>query len=305
MNTAAQVDAQLVQWIQAGLLKPAIVINLARACMGWPYIFGAAGQIDTPAFRRTSARRYEDSKPAEAAVIIERCQVASGRKGTCEGCKWYPSGTTRSYDCRGFTRWVFGKVNVSIKGAGATSQWNDNSNWVEKGEIANMPLGVVCVLFMRDGNKMGHTGIHIGNGDIIHCSGEVKEDSITNKHWTHYAIPKNMEGVVPVSKPTIRKGSKGEYVTLAQNDLISLGYDVGPKGADGIFGTATQNAVKKFQTDYKITPVDGIVGPKTWEALDAAVVTEYYKVTINHVPLITAQALVSQYPNSTMEKEQS
>ena len=301
MNTAAQVDSQLVQWIQSGLLKPVIVINLAKACMGWSYVWGAAGQYCTPANRNSYAKR-SSCPEAESKVIINKCQALNGTKGSCSGCKWYPGSTTRFFDCRGFTRWVFSKVNVSIQGSGATSQWKDNNNWTEKGEIANMPLGVVCVLFQQNGNKMAHTGIHIGNGEIIHCSGTVKEDTITNKHWTHYAIPKNMEGVVPVSKPTIKKGSKGEYVTLCQNDLISLGYSVGDEGADGIFGTATLNAVKQFQKDHGLN-ADGIVGPKTWEALDAAVVTEYYKVTINHVSLITAQALVNQYPNSTMEKE--
>ena len=305
MNTAAQVDTQLTSWLQAGLIKPEIVKNLAEACLGWSYVYGAYGQYDTPSLRESYAKKYASSMPDEAKVMISKCQVLREKnpRESCSGCKWYPSGKTRCFDCRGFTRWVFSKVDVSIKGVGATSQWNDNSNWQEKGTISNLPLGSVGVLFQQNGSKMQHTGIHIGGGNIVHCSGEVKYDSITNKHWTHYAIPKGMEGVVPVDKPTIKKGSKGEYVTLAQNELISLGYDVGPKGADGIFGTATQQAVKQFQTDYNVKPVDGIIGRKTWDALDNAVVTEYYKVTIPHLPKPTAETLVQQYAGATMEKE--
>lgn len=306
MNTAKQVDTMLSLWIQARLLKTEVVIKLAEACMGWPYVFGAAGESDTPTTRLSFSDRYAKSKPEESAVIKSKCQVIRDKnpKVSCDGCKWYPDGSTRCFDCRGFTRWVFGKVGVKINGAGATSQWNDDNNWVEKGEIKDLPLGSICCLFQWSKGAMQHTGIHVGGGVIIHCSGEVKYDSITNTHWTHYAIPKNMDGVIPLNKPTLRRGSKGEYVVLAQNELISIGYDVGPKGADGIYGIATQNAVKKFQTDYNVSPVDGVIGPKTWEALDNVVVKECYKVTIPHVNKATAEALIKQYPDATMEKEE-
>jgi len=36
---------------------------------------------------------------------------------------------------------------------------------------------------------MSHTGLHIGDGLIIHCSGEVKYGSTDDTTWTHWAIP--------------------------------------------------------------------------------------------------------------------
>lgn len=57
-------------------------------------------------------------------------------------------------------------------------------------------------------------------------------------------------------------GSGGEEVRKLQNALMSAGYDVGARGADGKFGPATQAAVKKYQKD-KGLDVDGIVGSKT------------------------------------------
>ena len=60
---------------------------------------------------------------------------------------------------------------------------------------------------------------------------------------------------------TIRKGSKGEYVKIAQRKLGFTGTDV-----DGIFGNDTDKAVKAFQ-DNKNLVVDGIVGPATWTEL--------------------------------------
>ena len=67
--------------------------------------------------------------------------------------------------------------------------------------------------------------------------------------------------------PTIRKGSKGEYVKLLQTSLISLGYSCGKCCVDGDFGSATLSAVKAFQKDHGLV-VDGIVGPKTWAEIN-------------------------------------
>lgn len=72
-----------------------------------------------------------------------------------------------------------------------------------------------------------------------------------------------------MTRPSLKKGSKGDYVVELQQALIKLGYSVGNAGADGDFGNATLAAVKRFQTDHKLT-VDGVVGTKTWAAIDLA-----------------------------------
>lgn len=73
----------------------------------------------------------------------------------------------------------------------------------------------------------------------------------------------------------LRRGYSGQDVRELQERLASLGYDIGPWGADGDFGPATDQAVRAFQsehTDRDGNPleVDGIVGALTWGALDAA-----------------------------------
>jgi len=77
--------------------------------------------------------------------------------------------------------------------------------------------------------------------------------------------------------PTIQRGSRGQAVTLAQQNLLNRGYSVGPAGVDGIFGNHTYAAVVNYQTDRSATgfwrltfplDVDGIVGPQTWFRLD-------------------------------------
>lgn len=308
MNTAANVSAELAGWLASGLLKSEVIVKLAEDCIGWPYVFGAVGELCTPDTRRKYYNNYKTRDPAEAEQIKKRCRVLSGAS-SCSGCTYYPGGATRCFDCRGFTRWVFGQVGIRINGAGCTSQWNDNSNWIQKGEIRDMPTDVVCCVFMRstsDSRVMSHTGIHIGGGIIIHCSGTVKRGKTTDKGWTHYAIPKGVDGKVPTpepgtDKPTLRRGSQGAYVTLAQTKLIQMGYDLTPYGADGKFGAKTEAAVKQFQRDQGLE-ADGIVGPKTWAALDDGK-AETYTVTVQHISRSVAEEIIGKY-GGTMTKEE-
>ena len=74
-------------------------------------------------------------------------------------------------------------------------------------------------------------------------------------------------------RDTLRKGAKSRDVAEFQGILIALGYDVGKKGADGVYGSETRSAVRAFQGDHELTP-DSVVGPATWQkalALIAAV----------------------------------
>jgi len=66
--------------------------------------------------------------------------------------------------------------------------------------------------------------------------------------------------------PTLKVGSKGEYVLYWQKYLNANGYFCGLE--DGIFGKNTKIAVMQFQADYPICgKPDGIIGPKTWNAI--------------------------------------
>lgn len=77
------------------------------------------------------------------------------------------------------------------------------------------------------------------------------------------AVPQNNGRADPAltiaNYPTIKKGSKGEYVVILQKKLGGL-------TADGVFGNKTEAAVKTFQR-FNDLAADGIVGPKTWAAI--------------------------------------
>lgn len=293
MNTAAQVDEMVDRWKAEGKSKAEIVWKAAEAMIGWPYAWGALGQGCTVANRRSCMARSSIAE-GDRELIRKRCQVLNGSAGSCQDCKYQG---TLLYDCRGFTRRTIERAGVTIQGAGATSQWNTAENWTEQGLIRDMPKDKVCCVFQKNPNSnvMEHTGLALGD-QIIHCSVEVKTGHTYDKGWTHYAVPKGIDGTAPVpepSFPTIRKGSRGQYVTLAQTKLIQQGYDVGRSGADGIFGTATEAALKMFQANHGLKQ-DGICGPLTWAALNDGRAT-FYTVTVRHVSKSVAESIVSKY----------
>lgn len=300
MNSAQTVDNLLANWEQQGLSKAGIVWKLAEACLGWSYVFGAVGELCTPAIRRKYYNNYINSKPAEAEQIKKRCNVLSDKSSVCDGCTYYPSASTRCYDCRGFTRWCLGKVGITLQGAGATSQWNNDANWVEKGRIQDLPPGQLACFFHANGNTMEHTGFAL-SGQTIHCSGTVKRGKTTDRGITHYAIPRGLDGNVEPVLPTLRYGSSGEYVTLLQTKLIQLGYDLSPYGADSKFGRKTESAVKEFQKNNGLEQ-DGVVGKRSWECLLSSE-TKYYTVTVSHLAKAAAEEIVGKYGGTMVAEE--
>ena len=243
------------------------VVEKAKSLLGSPYVWGATGEKCTVANRK---RRLNSSKLTEVskANIKKRCPVLSGKQTTCAGCKYEGM---NEYDCIGFVNAVNKSCGINLIGAGATYHWGNTGNFVRRGPIAEMP-NVVCCVYQGDGKKMSHIGFHIGNGEIIHCSGsgEVKYGKTTDSGWTHYAIPKGYytdeelkEAKVlstTIGSTVLKKGMTGNDVFQLQVMLNVLGYDCGEP--DGVYGTKTVNAVKAFQKANNIT-VDGKAGPVT------------------------------------------
>ena len=241
--------------------------DLARSLIGCPYIYGTWGKATCSVSLRS---RYASYNPTQKEITYKRCPRlrSSSPVDTCDGCKYQG---LLAFDCRGFTHYVLEKAGIDISGGYVERQWSDK-NWDEKGDIAAMP-DLICCVFVYKNGKWKHTGLHVGGGLIIHCSGEVKEDQAVGgaNKWTHYAIPKGLytpEEIRAAHKGgfmrTMKNGSTGDDVRELQEALTSIGYYCGT--ADGLFGNLTAYAVKSFQRDNGLT-VDGIVGPATFEAL--------------------------------------
>jgi hypothetical protein len=190
--------------------------------------------------------------------------------------------------------------------------WTTNSNWKEKGLVKDgIPGGVLVCLFKQSEDnpkKMAHIGFYL-DGETVECSHNVEYHSSRSSKWTHWAIPACIGGEVPAYHQTIRKGSTGPAVVECQDDLIQLGYDVGPTGADGKFGAKTEAAVKAFQGAHGLKQ-DGVVGPATWAALDeAADIPEpepspsIFTVTIPNLTESEADAICKQYAGAVKTAE--
>ena len=277
MKTAEQVDEYIVKLKNKGIPLSEAAWKLALACVGWPYIFGDRGQYCTPAHRRAAYASKGDKYP----TIKSKCKNFNGT-GTCTGCKFYPGGKTRAFDCRGFTYWVLLQIfGWKLEGGGCTGQWNYGPNWKAKGKIKDgIPKDTLVCLFYSKNNAektWEHTGFGF-NDETVECSSGVQHFTTRNKKWTHWAVPACIDQVGPTPEPTpeptpakhstLRKGAKGAEVKKMQNLLIKKGYNLPKFGADGQFGNETFEAVKKFQKANGLS-VDGIVGPKTWAALEA------------------------------------
>jgi lysozyme family protein len=76
-------------------------------------------------------------------------------------------------------------------------------------------------------------------------------------------IPSVPQSSTPLANPTLKRGSKGQWVALLQKHLSAMSF---PLAVDGDFGPQTELIVKKYQKFVNLNP-DGVVGPKTWGSI--------------------------------------
>lgn len=195
MNTAVYVDTMIAQrraQIQnGGILLSAGCWDLALACIEWAYVYSAWGAECTESERR---KRYGMTGNEN---IVKNCQILSGKKGSCDGCKWYPDRfRTRCFDCRGFTKWAIEQITgFALYGDTVAAQWGTAGNWCRKGEIGKdeIPEGVLVCLFIYKGGRWTHTGLYM-NGATCECSSNVQYfEQMKKGRWTHWAVAKPFE----------------------------------------------------------------------------------------------------------------
>lgn len=95
------------------------------------------------------------------------------------------------------------------------------------------------------------------NPNFILQNGEGACEGVCKYLSVNY-VPRALENFA-----TIRRGDRGNFVTILQYLLNEYGANLSP---DGIFGTNTETAVRTFQANNGLTQ-DGIVGRNTWNAL--------------------------------------
>lgn len=205
MNSADFVAALVEQMKSEGIPLSEKCWRVALACVGWAYVYGAWGAECTPAERRKRLGYNPDHTTIKTA-----CQVLSGKKGSCDGCKWHPDGhRTRCFDCRGFVDWVLKEVaGFDLYGDMVSTQWNHADNWCAKGQIGKDPIpnGALVNVFICKGGKWTHTGFY-KDGATVECSSGVQYfEKMKANRWTHWAVAKCFKDEMEVEDDMARPG---------------------------------------------------------------------------------------------------
>lgn len=243
--------------------------EIARAwCLervGCPYLYGGTGQICTPSYRQARAAQY----PQYAEKIRRNCPRMAGGSASCIGCRWADAGGRgrRAYDCAQLTRWCMAAVGITLV-SGAHSQWT-KTVWAHQGSLQNMPRDMLCLVYRENAGRMGHVGVYLGDGTVVHAKGHdygVVHQSLSATDFTHYGIPAGLyDDLAPLA---IQKGASGEIVKQLQEMLLEAGMALPRWGADGQFGSETAAAVLAFQQSLGL-PETGACDAATWQALRA------------------------------------
>ena len=99
------------------------------------------------------------------------------------------------------------------------------------------------------------------------------------------------------SERILKLGCRGDDVKKLQEDLIRMGYDVGPDKADGDYGDNTKKAIMKFQEQHHVEPVDGEVGNLTRAALKEIL----EKDTVSEKPIETEPEPDTKIPRKNLQ----
>ena len=291
-------------------IKASDLIGLFQQALSekWGYIWGTDG------IKWTKAKQDQINQTTDESRALSRKY----------GAKWI--GHTVA-DCSGLFSWAFEQL-------GGTMYHGSNTMYLkwcaEKGELKSGKrtdgdiLKPGTAVFCWNGKTYSHVGLYIGGDTVIEAAGTqegVTTSKVSATKWKYWGELTGVEFDVsgddpapaptptpdpapsPAGKPTIRKGSKGEYVTLAQTMLINRGYNLDPYGADGSFGMITEKAVKAFQRDWDLT-ADGIIGPKTWAMLESSPAKQQtYRVIFTGLTESEARALLAKWTGGTMERE--
>ena len=190
----------------------------------------------------------------------------------------------KSFDCSGYTRWVFGRNGVAIP----MGSWNQAIMCRDHGTIIPVSEAIRtpgALLFGGPNNgysgygPSGHVAISLGNGYTAEAMGTaygVGSWRASGRPWTNAGLvpgvtysnpPVNANTVLKqdlIDKvktlPVLKKNYTGFPVQVWQCALnASIGSHL---IGDGKFGPQTDAATRDFQKFWRIT-VDGIVGPQT------------------------------------------
>lgn len=279
----------------------------------WGYIWGTAGEVWTQAKQNALVQVFIN-KYGPNWKDNEKAKKEDKYRGALNGSKWI--GHTVA-DCSGLFSWAFKQLGGYMY-HGSNTMWDkyctDRGQLTKKGRTDGQPLKPATAVFTGNDSNKGHVGLYVGNDTVIEASGTnagVITTTISGGKWTFWGELKGVDygdnttqiPVVEQTKPTLKRGNKGKWVTELQTILKSKGYDLGSYGVDGDFGKCTEAAVRQFQLDNDLV-ADGVVGAKTWEALyQNGTKIKYVTVHIPRVKEDDASEFLNKYAGSWITNE--
>ena len=94
-----------------------------------------------------------------------------------------------SFDCSGLVYYCLQQAGLSVERTSA-SGFSKNNDWEKITSMDDLKLGDI-LFFSTGGKKIGHTGIYIGDGNMIDASstnGEVVQRSCTTSYWKNHFV---------------------------------------------------------------------------------------------------------------------
>ncbi len=140
-------------------------------------------------------------------------------------------------DCSGFLYPLSGSDDTA---AGYYSKCPD------RGKISEMPRDKVCLIFRKEGGKIVHVAIYVGDGTLYEMWDGCEHRDFVEKEWTHYGIPDWIE-------PQTDKLVVGGTVTIAK--ALPIFYNAQD-------AKAGKNALKKKYSAgvYYVYKIDSVTG---------------------------------------------
>lgn len=179
--------------------------------------------------------------------------------------------------CAVFISWLFKAEQGLCKKTASCVQMLE---WFEqKKQLVKFPQpgDIVFFKYSTNNRRTNHVGLVVSvDGNVINTiegntSAKGSQDNggkvMQRNRYSNivaYARPKyHATDTFKDKKPTLKLGSRGDWVRIAQGRLVVHGI---PVDVDGIFMEQTKKAVIQFQKNNKLVP-DGVIGPVTWDAL--------------------------------------
>lgn len=117
----------------------------------------------------TNSSANQESVPAvDTATAIGDAVVSYAKQFL--GCRYVYGGSgPSSFDCSGFTQYVYGHFGIALSHNAAVQA--NNGTYVEK---SNLGLGDLVIFRDWNNTSIGHCGIYIGGGNFIHAANSTR-----------------------------------------------------------------------------------------------------------------------------------